>query len=154
MAQKLQSDWVWLGQTASFYQDEGNTRLRTAVQGSREVVQAAVSSVQSGWVAAEAGLASAQQPSETQQRYKAAVMDFRRQYPAAVISAAAALALVPAVLLKQTPRLERARLVLRNLVLGGSTASMLLYPEFVMRVASNFELATTKVEHRVGVSQP
>jgi hypothetical protein len=154
LAQKLQQDWTWLSDTASSYQDEGNTRLRTTVRVSREAVQAVVSSVQSGWAAAEAGLALAQQPSETMQRYKVALLDFRRRYPAALVGAAAAIALVPAVLLKHTSRLERARLVLRNLVLGGGTASVLLYPEFVMRVANNVESAATKVEQRVGASRP
>ena len=46
------------------------------------------------------------------------------------------------------------RQVLRNLVLGGGTASVLLYPEFVMRVANNVESAATKVEQRVGASRP
>ena len=55
---------------------------------------------------------------------------------------------------KQTSRLERARLVLRNVVLGGGTASVLLYPEFVMRVANNVESAAAKVEERVGASRP
>ena len=154
MAQKLQKDWTWLSDTASSYQDEGNTRLRTTVRVSREAVQAVLSSVQSGWAAAEAGIASAQQPSETMQRYKVALLDFRRRYPAALVGAAAAIALVPAVLLKHTSRLERARLVLRNLVLGGGTASVLLYPEFVMRVANNVDSVATKVEQRVGASRP
>ena len=154
LAQKLQKDWTWLSDTASSYQDEGNTRLRTTVRYSREAVQAVLSSVQSGWAAAEAGIASAQQPSETMQRYKVALLDFRRRYPAALVGAAAAIALVPAVLLKHTSRLERARLVLRNLVLGGGTASVLLYPEFVMRVANNVDSVATKVEQRVGASRP
>ena len=154
LAQKLQKDWTWLSDTASSYQDEGNTRLRTTVRYSREAVQAVLSSVQSGWAAAEAGIASAQQPSETMQRYKVALLDFRRRYPAALVGAAAAIALVPAVLLKHTSRLERARLVLRNLVLGGGTASVLLYPEFVMRVANNVDSVATTVEQRVGASRP
>jgi len=154
LAKKLQEDWTWLSDTATSYQDEGNTRLRTTVRVGREAVQGVASFMQSSWAAAEAGLASAQQPSETTQRYKAALLDFRRRYPAALVGAAAAIALVPAVLLKHTSRLERARLVLRNVVLGGGTASVLLYPEFVMRVANNVESAAAKVEERVGASRP
>ena len=154
LAKKLQEDWTWLSDTATSYQDEGNTRLRTTVRVGREAVQGVVSFMQSSWAAAEAGLASAQQPSETMQRYKVALLDFRRRYPAALVGAAAAIALVPAVLLKHTSRLERARLVLRNVVLGGGTASVLLYPEFVMRVANNVESAAAKVEERVGASRP
>ena len=154
LAKKLQEDWTWLSDTATSYQDEGNTRLRTTVRVGREAVQGVASFMQSSWAAAEAGLASAQQPSETTQRYKVALLDFRRRYPAALVGAAAAIALVPAVLLKHTSRLERARLVLRNVVLGGGTASVLLYPEFVMRVANNVESAAAKVEERVGASRP
>ena len=146
LAKKLAKDWLWLNQAVTEYHDEGTTRLREFIRDSRISVEVMASFAQNAYSAAEATLSAAQQPSERMQRYKTALFDFRRKYPAAIVGFAAAVSVLPAVLLKQTSRLERARILVRNAVIGGGTTSVLLYPEFVMRTASNVDRAASKVE--------
>ena len=154
LAKKLAKDWLWLNQAVTEYHDEGTTRLREFIRDSRISVEVMASFAQNAYSAAEATLSAAQQPSERMQRYKTALFDFRRKYPAAIVGFAAAVSVLPAVLLKQTSRLERARILVRNAVIGGGTTSVLLYPEFVMRTASNVDRAASKVEAYTRAHRP
>ena len=157
LAKKLAGDWIWASSLVTSYRDEGSSRLRKFVRGSRELVWETMERAKSARTSAEEALSGATEPSETAQHYKTAFFNFRRRYPQAIVGFAAAVSVLPAVLLKGTPRLERARVLVRNVIIGGGTTSVLLYPEFVTSRANYVEKvagpAWDKIEKRVGVSR-
>eukprot|EP00965_Chrysotila_dentata_P122127 4037744-Pleurochrysis_carterae.AAC.1 len=69
-------------------------------------------------------------------------LEVRRKYPGLVVGAIAAISVLPAV--RAGPRV-----MLRNCMIGGVTACVLLYPEFVMRTAPYVSKTANEIERRV-----
>ena len=132
-----------LNEAATTYNEEGSTRLRKIVASGREMVTSVMSVRSSVQSAVEGGMSLAEPP-ESVRRYKDSLFDLRRKYPWAIVGGVTVLATVPAVVLRQASRMEKARLVLRNAFVAGGAAAVLLYPEFVLSAAKKAEAQAAK----------
>jgi len=137
LKQKLQDDWGWLGNVSAA---AGTNQLRAAVKTTREAATAVVETCQAAVASVERTVAWASRPSETVQRGWASMLDFRRKYPAAIVGVCTLFSVLPGL------RARSPRILLRNSLLGGGTACVLMYPEFVMRTAPYVAKAGRKIE--------
>jgi len=123
---QIVADWAWVGQVQAF---SATQPLQSFVKSTREQVEAASAAAREAQSQMDAAVAWAVTPSETTERVRSSVLGFRRKYPGVMVAGITAVSLLPG-LMSRNPRI-----LLRNSVIGGGTASLLLYPEFVMRTA-------------------
>jgi len=123
--------------------------LRDAVSNVRESIESVTESTKTLSNQAQATIDWAQQPSEMRQGCWNKVLEYRRKYPSAIVGAITALCLLPGLARKPSPRV-----LLRNSVIGGGIACILLYPELVMRTApyvmKKARQMEQEVEQRIG----
>ena len=82
------------------------------------------------------------------ERYKESFLDIRRRFKAPIVAFVAGLSVLPA--LRAGPgRMEKLRVASRNLIVFGGGASVLLYPELVMRVAPTVAKSVDTVQAAV-----
>jgi hypothetical protein len=126
VADMISSQWGWVSDAKAFA--ESNS-LRRSITSSREQVEGVSGAVNAGVARWDSAITWAQTPSETTLHYRSKLLDFRRNYPGVLVAGIAALSIVPGV--KQ----RSPRILVRNLLVGGGTAFVLLWPEYVMRTA-------------------
>jgi uncharacterized membrane protein YgcG len=83
--------------------------------------------------------------------YWASALDFRRKYPGLLVAGATGISILPALLHFRESRLTAARLLLRNSVIGGGAAAVLLYPELIFRTAPYVSRGVNKANEMVAV---
>jgi hypothetical protein len=141
--------------------------MRSGIRSTREGVQSAVGAMESTRNSFETSVTDLTTPSETTAGalrsflaalhmfhptrfpapcpgYKRALLDFRSRFSGLLVGAVAAASIVPAV------RQRNPRILLRNLLIGGGGAAVLLWPELVLRTAPYVSQATSSVARRVG----
>jgi hypothetical protein len=93
------------------------------------------------------------QPSAATLSVKKRFLEFRRDYKQFLVAGIAIASVLPALspALRSTggSKLEAARVVLRNLVVGGGSAAVVLYPEAVFATAPAFADVAKRVQEQV-----
>jgi hypothetical protein len=85
--------------------------------------------------------------------YWAAALDFRRKYPGLLVAGATGASVLPALIHFRESRLTAARLLVRNSIIGGGAAAVLLYPELVFRTAPYVSRGVNKANSMVASVQ-
>ena len=140
LAAEIQSQWSWVNSvyaTAPTLHDKV-TDVRTQVQSKAE---AALNLRQQ----ADLAVSSLTTPPQQFVDIKPAMLDFRRDYKQFLVAGIAIASMVPAVFAGPS-KLEKARVALRNLVVGGGTTAVLFNPELVFAVSKTSARAAERVK--------
>ena len=139
LAETMSTQWSWVSDVKAFAETNS---LRRTVTSSREHVTSVGDALKSSAARIDSAISWATTPSETYLYYRSRALDFRRNYPGLVVAGIAGLAIIPGV--KQ----RSPRILARNLLIGGGTAFVLLWPEFVMRTAPYVARKTAAMKDR------
>lgn len=149
LAAKLKADWAWFSTLGQTFRSSADSRLHENVKSTRLSVQGAVEQARASYERAGAAVTSVTTVPSGMQAFKQRVLDFRRQYPGLIVGVASALAVVPA--LRAGPgRLDKARVLVRNVVIGGGGTAVLLYPELLFRTAPYVVQGGEAISRRIG----
>ena len=129
---KMAADWSWL--YGLYLSANGTTQFTDGVRATTRSVQGAVLSMREFCNGCESSVKQLTATPAFVTDYKDTMLDVRRRFKAPIVTLIAGLSVLPA--LRAGPgKLEKLRVATRNLVIFGGSASVLLYPELVMRVA-------------------
>ena len=157
LADKLKADWEWVSDAYKHTFSGTEKAFKENVTKTRSTVQSAVLSASDMRSNAEVSISMLTEPSPKSVTLKNRFLEFRRDYKQFLVAGVAFASIIPAVspALRGSAgsKLEAARMALRNLVLGGGSATVLFYPEAVFAVAPAFSGVMRRVEEQVVLSK-
>mmetsp|Transcript_26783 Transcript_26783/g.79928 ORF Transcript_26783/g.79928 Transcript_26783/m.79928 type:complete len:174 (+) Transcript_26783:73-594(+) len=145
--QEIMAQWEWLQQAHDYV--VAMPALRERVSSFRKSAWEFTSTAKVSTETVERQVTATLQPSDASKEHWAALLAFRRQYPAVIVAAATGVSVLPALAHLRTSKLTALRLVARNSLLGGGGAAVLLYPEIVFRAAPYVSRGVTKAEDTI-----
>jgi len=128
---KVADDWRWVSTVATNL-SSGNA-VADGVKATTSSLASTVASVSEMRSNAEATVNRMTTPPAFVEEYKDKFLDFRSRFKAPIVSTIAVLSVLPA--MGAAGRYTKLRIGMRNLIVFGGGASVILYPELVMRVA-------------------
>ena len=147
LADRISADWKWLNEAYVHTFSGSKQAFSESVSKTRSTVQAAIQSCHDMQSTVDASVTRLTEPSTTTQATKQRMLDFRRDYKQFLVAAVAVAAMAPAVLAKG--RVEKARIAMRNLILGAGSTVVLCYPEAIFSLAPAFTSVQQRVQEKL-----